>query len=305
MKRINLVANVGLVLMVGFLYILSSCSKGNVTPVVSIKFSSAQSSYSESQGTVNIALTLSSKASQDISLAYTWASADTATFLGGDFNFISPTPLVIKAGETTANISIQIIDDTQIDSDDVIKLTLVSATNAVISGTAGEANHAMTITNNDVVSPNRLQIDLTWKTVSSSKTPSDINAINLDLFAQYDVVITGNAITSSGTSNSKSINTTGFETIYINATDPDKVYYIAISYTSGTSKVAMAMALNGWEYSNNQNGANVALDYFLPSEVTSAIFIGPFTKSNTSFPFGRSVQTQILRFRVGDFMGPH
>lgn len=282
-----------------------TCSKSNVNPVVTLKFAAPTSSYNESQGIVNADIALSSKASQDIVLTYSWAGGDTTAFLGGDFSFVSANPLTIKAGETSAKISIQIIDDTQIDTDDVIKLTLVSATGATVSGTASEIIHALTITSNDVPSTNKLQVDLTWNIKTTSKSPVDINGVNLDIFAQYDVVITNSQITSGGTNNSKSVNTTGFETLYINTIDPDKVYYLAVNYTAGTSKVDFAVALNGWGYANGSSLVNVGLSDFIPSEVNSAIFFGPFNKVNNTFTRGRTTQTKILQFRARDFIPPN
>ena len=302
MKKISLHAIAPIVLIIAVMYVLSSCSKSNVNPVVTLKFSAPQSSFSESQGIVTAEVSLSSKASQDIVLTYSWAGADTTTFLGGDFSFISANPLTIKAGESTAKISIQIIDDTQIDTDDVINLKLVSATGATISGTASETTHALTITNNDIPATNKLQVDLTWKIMTTAKTPQDINGVNLDLYAQYDVVTTNNQITSGGKNNSKSANTTGFETLFINTIDPDKVYYLAVNYAAGTSKVAFSVAFNGWGYANSPAGANVGIGDFIPSEMGSALFYGPFNKVGSSFTGGRSMQTQILKFRVRDFI---
>jgi len=286
----------GLLLFVG-------CAKTPVAPVVNLKFSSATSKYSESQGTVNVAVSLSSKASQDIVLNYSWVGGDTATFLGGDFSFVSANPLTIKAGETSATISIQVIDDTQIDNDDVIKLTLTGATNAVLSTTASDLTHTMTITSNDVVPANQLQVDLTWKIVTTNKSPLDVNGANLDLYSQYDVGITNNQITSIGTSSATSVNKSGFETLFINATDPDKVYYIAIHYNTGSSKVAFTLALNGWGY-DNAKGANIQEDYFDPTDVGLGFFLGPFTKVSNTFVYGRSRTTEIIKIRVRDFM-PH
>ena len=81
----------------------------------------------------------------------------------------------------------------------------------------------------------------------------------------------------------------------------------AINYLAGTSKVVFAVALNGWGWGNTVGG-NVGFGDFVPADVGNALFFGPFTKVSNAFTFGRSVQpqtqTQILKFKVSDFVRP-
>lgn len=290
-----------LIALAGLLW-LTSCSKSSVAPVVTVRFAATSSSFSESQGTGNAVITLSGKAAQDVVVTYTWVGADSSTYLGGDFNFVSAGTITIKAGETQANLGVTIIDDTQIDTDDVIRLTLVSATGANISTTSADLLHAMTITNNDIAPADQLQIDLTWKISTTGKVPLDVNGVNLDLLVRSGVVISGNSITDPGTTYVKSLNTTGFETVRMNATDPNTVYFIVVPYISGNSKVYYSVALNGWGYANNPNGTNVGTDVFAATDIGSGSFLGPFTKLNSTFTFGRKADFLILPIRVKDFI---
>lgn len=281
---------------------LTSCSKSSVSPTVSVRFAATSSSFSESQGTANAVITLSGKAAQDVVVTYTWVGADTATYLGGDFNFTSPGTITIKAGETQANLGVSIIDDTQIDTDDIIRITLVSATGANISTTSAELLHAMTITNNDLAPADQLQIDLTWKLFTAGKVPLNVNDANLDLKVRTGVVVSGNAITNAGTDYVTSANASGFETVRLSASDPNAVYFIVVPYLAGASKVYYSVALNGWGYANSPNGSNVGTDVFAPTELGAASFLGPFTKLNNTFTFGRKSDFLVIPIRVKDFI---
>jgi hypothetical protein len=290
-----------LIALAGLLW-LTSCSKSSVNPTVTARFAATSSSFSESQGTANAVITLSGKAAQDVVITYTWVGADSATYLGGDFNFTSPSTVTIKAGETQANLGVTIIDDAQIDTDDVIRLTLVSATGANLSTTSADLLHAMTITNNDITPIDQLQIDLTWKTSTTGKVPLDVNGVNLDLLTRVGVVVSSNQITNPGTDYVKSANTSGFESVRLSTSDPDKVYYIVVPYVTGTSKVYYSVALNGWGYANNPNGSNVGTDVFAATEIGAASFLGPFTKLNNTFTFGRKTDPLVIPIRVKDFI---
>lgn len=281
---------------------LSSCSKSSVAPVVTVRFAATSSSFSESQGTGNAVIALSGKAAQDVVVTYTWVGADSSTYLGGDFSFISSGAVTIKAGETQANLGVTIIDDTQIDNNDVIRLTLVSATGANLSTTSADLLHAMTITNNDIAPADQLQIDLTWKIYTTGKVPLDVNTVNLDLLIRSGVVVSGGSISNPGTDYIKSANTSGFETVKLSATDPNAVYFIVVPYVGGSSKVYYSVALNGWGYANSPNGSNVGTDAFTAAELGAASFLGPFTKLNSTFTGGRKADFLVLPIRVKDFI---
>jgi len=290
-----------LIVFAGLLW-LTGCSKSSVAPVVTVRFAAASSTFSEGQGTANAVITLSGKASQDVVVTYTWVGADSATYLGGDFKFTSPGTITIKAGETQANLTVTIIDDAQIDTDDIIRMTLVSATGANLSTTSADLLHAMTITNNDIAPADQLQIDLTWKLFTTGKVPLDVNDVNLDLFVRSGVVVSSNQITNPGTNYVTSVNTSGFETVRLNASDPNTVYFIVVPYLAGSSKVYYSVALNGWGYANSPNGSNVGTDVFASTELGAASFLGPFTKLNSTFTFGRKSDFLIIPIRVKDFL---
>src|SRR5882724_3298639 len=192
-----------------FILGLFSCQKNSDAGPSTAKFLASTATYAEDKGLVNIDITLSSAQAQDVTVQYTWSGA-AGTYLDGDFKFGIPGSIVIKAGETTGSIQLQIIDDTQIDADDVVTLTLSgTSSNAKPSAVASENAFALTITNNDVAPTDKLQVDLVWGTGTTS-----IDVVNLDLFAQSGVTLSNNQISSQGSTYVSSQATSGFETLF-------------------------------------------------------------------------------------------
>ncbi len=242
---------------------------------------------------MNIDVTLSSAQAQDVTVQYTWSGA-AGTYLDGDFKFGTPGSIVIKAGETTGSIQLQIIDDTQIDADDVVTLTLSgTSSNAKPSAVATENAFALTITNNDVAPTDKLQVDLVWGTGTTS-----IDVVNLDLFAQSGVTLSNNQISSQGSTYVSSQATSGFETLFIDPAATDQDYYLVVAYASGTTAVNYTMTLNGLGYSNS-----TATNTFAAADTGTATFFGPFSKSGSTFTYTGTRQagtlTEIIaRFKV-------
>lgn len=263
--------------------VAASCSDESATVSV-VKFSTTSASYSESAGTINITVAATPAPTADVKVTYAWSSSDTTVHLGGDFTLPSANNITIKAGQTSATVSVQVLDDTQLDGNDVITFTLQSVTgnNSKLSSTSADQSFALTITDNETSPQTKLQQDLVWRLSSAT---ADINAVNLDLYLQYDVTYNSTSITDVGETYSISSNETGFETIFLNESDTDREYFIAISYSSGSSDLYYTLNLNGFGYTNNKVMKKMSAD-----DSGYAIFYGPFTKSGASF--GRVVQPQ-------------
>jgi alpha-tubulin suppressor-like RCC1 family protein len=119
----------------------------NDTPTVG--FTLATSSAAESVGTKTVGVTLSKAADSNVVVSVTYAG--TAT---GGTDYTQSASVTITAGQTTANISLPVIDDTDGESDETVILTLASITSTNASGANatidGAANtHTLTITDND------------------------------------------------------------------------------------------------------------------------------------------------------------
>src|SRR5260221_8584321 len=263
----------------------SSCQKNNDAGPSTAKFPASTATYAEDKGLVNIDITLSSAQAQDVTVQYTWSGA-AGTYLDGDFKFVTPGSIVIKAGETTGTIQLQIIDDTQIDADDVVTLTLSgTSSNAKPSTVASENTFDLTITNNDVAPTGKLQVDLVWGTGTTS-----VDAVNLDLYAQSGVTISNDQISSEGSTLVSSRATAGFETFFIDPAAAHEDYYLVVAYTSGSTAVNYTMTLNGLGYSNS-----TATKTFTSSDAGMATFFGPFSTSVITFTYtgGRVAGTPV------------
>lgn len=262
-----------------------SCSDKTAT-VKTVKFTATQSTYSESSGTVSIPVSISEKESANVTVTYTWSSPTDTTYLGGDFMIDNIGTLVISAGQTSGVINLQILDDTQVDGQDDIKLTItaVSGGNAKLSGTASDLSTEILITDNDTAPTDKLQVDITWHLKDRT---ANINSVNLDLYSQYNVAFSGNSITDIGQTLRSSTNTSGFETIFINPADADQAYYFAINYTSGSSSLTYSLTLRGMGF-NGESGNGT----FASSDSGYASFWGSFTKSGSSVTYtGRTAST--------------
>jgi len=108
-----------------------------------IAFTSASSSGLESVTPVSIGLTLSAAPVAEVQVAYTLSG--TATGGGTDYTLANGT-VTVPAGQTTANISLVIVDDAIADPNETVILTLSSPTNSTL-GT--NTTYTYTITDND------------------------------------------------------------------------------------------------------------------------------------------------------------
>jgi len=260
----------------------STCKKES--PVAaSVSFATPSISYPENAGLISIPIELNIIQNQVVTVSYTWSSPDTTTFLGGDFSFEDPSlTVVIPAGQTTAYIPIQVIDDTQIDGPDSVTLTLsgISPNASLIKSSPGNT-FSLAITDNDVVPLYTLQADLVWYLAANRQL--DINGANLDLYLRNGVVVNNanHQIVNQGSVFTSSTHLTGFETIYLNSSAPDSLYYFAIPYVSGSGAVNYILTLDGFGWTPN-GGNNYLFETFASSDVTTTAFFGPFNKSDTT-----------------------
>ncbi|MFH1444250.1 MAG: Calx-beta domain-containing protein [Candidatus Peregrinibacteria bacterium] len=113
------------------------------TPEVS--FQSGSLTLSETSGTVSVTLTLSGSSARDITIPFSFGG--TATGTGSDYTILTPSPLVLEGGETSTGVILQLIDDSSVESNKTIILTLGSPTNAEVGGTG---TITITLTSDDV-----------------------------------------------------------------------------------------------------------------------------------------------------------
>ena len=116
----------------------------NEDPYVSI----ADATASEAAAAIRFSVALSAQSSQPVSVDY--ATTDRSATAGEDYTAATST-LTLQAGQTTATIEVQLIDDNDTEPAETFEITLDNPTNARVSPSAGTATG--TITDNDPSGP--------------------------------------------------------------------------------------------------------------------------------------------------------
>jgi hypothetical protein len=244
------------------------CKDDDNNGPATVSLSSSGGTVTESQGTVYVTVNLSKSVSTNTEIYYELGG--TAS-LDGDYRVKTPSPISIAAGSATGTIQFEIIDESIIEStDEKIELTLKS-TGANTTLNSSKSTYELVVQDNDV-SDGDLHIDLTWN-LGEGK---DIDDVNLDLYLATNVTISDNTVTDA-TLYKSSKNSTGFETLKLQGSEPDDEYYIVVAYTSGNKDVSFTLNLNGFGYTNEATN-----DSFKSSESGYAAFYGPLKKSGST-----------------------
>lgn len=245
---------------------VSGCEDDDEAPL-SIGFLETSATDSEAGGSKSAALQLNRVSDGDIQIDYN-ITGNAA--LSGDYRFTAPSADRILAGNTTLEFIFELIDDPIIeDGDKVIELNITAATGLAVSPDEPLV-YTFTITDNDALPDNGLQIDLTWDLGAGV----DIDNVNLDLLLATDVVAEGNVITGFNLDQNSSENLTGYESILIDNNAADGEYYAVIFYNSGEGDVTFGLSLH------SQGSESSTTDGSLTeNDVESAIFFGPIVKN--------------------------
>lgn len=133
--------------------------------VITIAFATATQSASETDGTILVSLSLSAAHTEDVSVdfAVTGSAAQP-----GDHNLVDAT-VTIPAGDTSADISITLVDDADVEIDETLIITLSAPTNATL-GTADV--FTLTILDDEIV-------PLVYWTSTSTTTDEDVGSVTL------------------------------------------------------------------------------------------------------------------------------
>jgi hypothetical protein len=133
---------------------------GSTVPTV--QFSQAAQSRGESAGTVEVTIELSAASQTDVIVNYSVAGTATS---GTDFTATPPSAVTIEAGETTATISVAITNDTTVEPNETVVLTLATPTGATL-GT--QTTHTLTIEDNDTSSSPTAQFAIASQSVGEN-----------------------------------------------------------------------------------------------------------------------------------------
>ena len=244
---------------------IGACDDDEETPL-SIDFQETSSTDSEAGSSVSAVLQLNQTAGEDIEIEYNISGN---AMLNGDYRFTPPSSSRILAGNTTLEFVLEPIDDPIIEEEDkVIEINITGVTGLTLPDDE-PLLYTFTITDNDELPDNGLQIDLTW----NLGIGEDIDEVNLDLFLATDVVVEGDAVTGFTLNDNSSENTVGFESILLDNGAPDDEYYFVIFYNSGSRDVTFDLSLHSLGSDSSSSAGS-----FTKNDVGGAVFFGPIVK---------------------------
>lgn len=247
---------------------LGACDDDEETPL-SINFRENSGSDSEAGSSTSAILQLNQAAGEDIEIEY---NVSGNAILNGDYRFTPPPSSRILSGNTTLEFVLEPIDDPVIEEEDkIIEINITGVTGLTLPDDE-PLLYTFTITDNDELPDNGLQIDLTW----NLGIGEDIDEVNLDLLLATDVVVEGDAITGFTLDGNSSENTEGFESILLDNGAPDNEYYLVIFYNSGSREVTFDLSLHSLG-----SDSSTSTGSFTKDDVGSAVFFGPIVKDGS------------------------
>jgi len=146
-------------------------------PPPDVSFDVATSSVTEGlTQTITVNL-VGNDSALDITVPYSISTSSTATGAGTDYTAPTPDPLVIPAGDTSADISIPTVDDTTNEASETVILDLGTPTapGGVALSVVAPTSHTLTITDNDDPP------DVTFAVATSSVTEGLTQTITVNL----------------------------------------------------------------------------------------------------------------------------
>ena len=103
----------------------------------------ADQTVGEADGAVTITVNLSAASASDVSIPFTVSGTATD---GSDFS-ITTSPITITAGQTSADVTVTVTDDMDVESTETVIVTLGTPTGATLAGTTSQT---ISITDNDM-----------------------------------------------------------------------------------------------------------------------------------------------------------
>lgn len=203
----------------------------------SVSLSSTSQSVNENAGSASVNLVLSAVSGQDVIVPITLSG--TATGGSDDYLLTSSTTMTIPAGQTTVAIDFNIINDSAVESNETIIVTLGAPTNATLGATT---SHTITIVDDDVY------ISISDVTVLENAGTA-VLTISINKTTINNVSV--NYATSNGTAIAGTNYTTTSGTATINAGSTSTTISVPILDTAGvcegnrTFNVDLTAAVNG------------------------------------------------------------
>ena len=260
----------------------------------------------EGDGTATLTVTLSASSTQNVTVGY--STADGTATAGSDYTAVANGSATITAGNTSADISIPVTDDTEDDDDETFTVTLGDAVNA----TLGTSTATVTITDNDdpipgtpenlAAEPGDREVKLTWDPPSAGGAPDEYGyryKAGSGAFGDSTTVLGGAATTTvTVTSLDNSMEHT-FEVWARNATGVGKAAPIAATPIPADTS---ALSISGATV--DEDVGTVELTVKLRPVSTQQVTVDYATEDGTATGAGETedytVITGTLTFAVGD-----
>jgi hypothetical protein len=208
-----------------------------------------------------------------------------SAFLNGDYEILSPASLTsstfvaqVKGGESTTNLSIELIDDTHVEQGrESIYFLITGSSDSDLNGSLKNVQYVLEIEDNDAAPTAGLQVDLSWNTGDGVS----INTANFDLHLARNIQLdSNNQLAGFELVNSiSSTNSSGFESFTLPEDLTDEVYYVIINFVEGSTSAELFLHLSqGSEYGTASGRVNT-------SHAGKNVYYGPITKNGNTFRF--------------------
>lgn len=271
------------------LLLLLACSDEEAQPEAVVSFEESSSQVQEDGAYKTIDVLISWVMEEDVEVIFETSGS---AVLNGHYALITPSPIVIEAGDTRAEIVFEAIDNTVLEPEPPTLIVELTSASGVQLEEAASLTHQVQIIDNDEVPENDLQLDLLW-----DLGPGEgINQVDLDLVLITDVEIGDEGIVDPEfTTVATSENEHGFETVVLQESHPDKEYYIAVFYLTGNHQVNFRI-----HASNGSFGTGLLVeDVFAEDEEEEqrARIFGPIPKEGNTYFEERKAGARFLPYK--------
>jgi hypothetical protein len=252
------------------------CSDDESQAAAAVSFESSSSQVEEDGTYKTIDVVMSQAMEADVEVAFE-TSGNAAQ--NGHYRLITPSPILIEAGDTRGEIVFEAIDNTVLEPEPPLLIVELTSAGGAQLAEGTLQRHEVQIMDNNEVPENDLQLDLLWNLDSGG----DIDQVDLDLYLVTNLVMEEGTVQdfdpvelSEGES--------GFETVVLHENDPDQEYFLLVLYLEGEKNVDFRI-----HASNANFGTSVFVEEaFADNEVGGGRVYGPIPKQGNSY-FGERI----------------
>ena len=206
-------------------------------------------------------------------------------FLNGDYKILTPISLTsstfvaqVKSGQSTATLSVELIDDTHVEpNNETIYFLITGSSDTDLNSALKNVQYVLEVEDNDPAPTDGLQVDLSWNTGDGVS----VNTANFDLYLAKNVQMSSNGQMTEYelVESPKSTNANGFESFILPGDISDEVYYVIINFVEGSSGADVFLHMSHGSQFGNASG-HVNTNY-----VGKNVYYGPISKNGNTFSF--------------------